>query len=453
MNMKLITSGLIAIMLLVGLASVVPTPTQAAPYITINPVSSVGVGEPLYIGGVTNLPDGFAIVITCKGPVELIPQIVYVENGAFNAAFDTTDALVGAYRVKADDGDGNTDEVIVDILTAVPATPTPIPQAPNAALVIEDARVGNTAIILIHHGGDTIVDAFTSGVSGWNNLIVKYNGADVVWSGNVILGGDSDNNFASGEQLKIIVPALASGDIISVVYVPLGVLMQRVKVAPMSIPTPTVPPVIATPTPIPYYYPTPTVPPVIATPTPIPYYYPTPTPIVTPTVKPTPTPTKAPIGKPQLTISQTTLREEPEVGEDVLITVTISNAGNGIVKNINLREHIPSSVSINFVDGANSAGNLITWSGDLYVGQTYSIMHSFRILEERNRAVPVKVTYEDESGKRYETSATIYISAKADRQTEEIPAPTPLIRGFEAVFAIAGLLAVAYLIRIIRRSP
>ena len=167
---------------------------------------------------------------------------------------------------------------------------------------------------------------------------------------------------------------------------------------------------------------------------------PTHTPIFTPT--PTPVPTKAPIGKPQLTISQTTLIEEPEVGEDTLITVTISNTGDGIAKNINLREHIPSSVSINYVDGANSAGNLVTWGGDLDVGQTYSIIHSFRILEEKNRAVPVKVTYEDEEGKRYETSATIYISAKA----EEIPEPTP-IPGFGAVFAIVGLLAVASLLR------
>jgi len=186
---------------------------------------------------------------------------------------------------------------------------------------------------------------------------------------------------------------------------------------------------------------------IISTPTPPPEVTPTPTP--TPTSTSTPIPTKAPIGKPQLTVSQTTLREEPEVGEDVLITVTISNTGDGIAKNINLREHIPSSVSVNYVDGANSAGNLITWSGDMDVGQTYSIIHSFRILEEKNRAVPVKVTYEDEKGKRYETSATIYISAK----DEETPAPTPLIPGFEAVFAIAGLLAVAYLIRIIRRSP
>lgn len=192
--------------------------------------------------------------------------------------------------------------------------------------------------------------------------------------------------------------------------------------------------------------PTPTI-----TPTPTPTISPSPThsPTITPTSivpTPTPTPTQAPIGKPQLTISQTTLIEEPEVGEDTLITVTIANTGNGIAKNINLREHIPSSVSINYVDGANSAGNLVTWSGDLDIGQTYSIIHSFRILEEKNRAVPVKVTYEDEDGKRYETSTTIYISAKA----EEMPTPAP-IPGFKAVFAIAGLLVVAYLLRRGRR--
>ncbi|MCK4332224.1 MAG: PGF-CTERM sorting domain-containing protein [Thermoplasmatales archaeon] len=301
-----------------------PTPTPATPYIMINPVSSVVVGEELNLGGITNLADGTPIVITLKGPVEIPPKTVYVGKGAFKAMLDTTGATPGTYTVKADDEDGHTDEAIMDILKAVAPTPTPTPMPPE---------------------------------------------------------------------------------------------------------------VTPTPTPIPTATPTPMQPP-----TPIPTSLPIATPIPTPTS--TPVATKAPIGNPQLTISQTTLREEPEVGEDVLITVTISNTGDKIAKSINLREHIPSSVSINYVDGANSAGNLITWSGDLYVGQTRSIMHSFRILEEKNRAVPVKVTYEDEGGKKYETSAAIYISAKA----EEIPAPI-LIPGFEVVFAIAGLLAVAYLIR------
>ena len=110
-----------------------------------------------------------------------------------------------------------------------------VAKAPNAALVVEDARVGNTNVTVIHHGGDTIVDAFTATPS-WKNLMVKHNGEDIGW-GNVTLGGDTDENFASGEQLEINVSGaaggalLASGDTITVVYIPTGDLLQRVKVA------------------------------------------------------------------------------------------------------------------------------------------------------------------------------------------------------------------------------
>ena len=110
-----------------------------------------------------------------------------------------------------------------------------VAKAPNSALVVEDARVGNTNVTVIHHGGDTIVDAFTNmtGAGGWKNLMVKHNGADIGWSAtNVTLGGDTNNNFASGEQLRVKVPStLASGDTITVVYTVTGDLMQRVKVA------------------------------------------------------------------------------------------------------------------------------------------------------------------------------------------------------------------------------
>ena len=112
-----------------------------------------------------------------------------------------------------------------------------VAKAPNSALVVEDARVGNTNVTVIHHGGDTIVDAFTvngTTVDGWKNLIVKHNGTDIgdtSWTGIVTLGGDTDANFASGEQLRIKVSELASGDTITVVYMVTGDLMQRVKVA------------------------------------------------------------------------------------------------------------------------------------------------------------------------------------------------------------------------------
>ena len=104
-------------------------------------------------------------------------------------------------------------------------------KTPNSAFDIEDARAGNYNITVVHGGGDTIDNAFTSGAAGWNNLMVKHNGVDIVWGGNVTAGGNGDADFASGEQLKIsVTTALVSGDAISVVYLPTGDVMQRVKV-------------------------------------------------------------------------------------------------------------------------------------------------------------------------------------------------------------------------------
>ena len=107
--------------------------------------------------------------------------------------------------------------------------------APNSALVIEDAQVPKTNVTIIHHGGDAITDAYEYKAdptnATWNNLKVKHNGKDITWKGNVTLGGDTDDNFESGEQLTIKVSALQSGDTISVVYTPSGDILQRVKVA------------------------------------------------------------------------------------------------------------------------------------------------------------------------------------------------------------------------------
>jgi PGF-CTERM protein len=94
--------------------------------VTLDPVATVGVGEPLVVTGTSNRKEGFAIVLTVKGPVELAPKTISLEaDGTFNATFDTTGAKEGTYTVKADDGDGHTDETTVNIGAAKPATPTP----------------------------------------------------------------------------------------------------------------------------------------------------------------------------------------------------------------------------------------------------------------------------------------------------------------------------------------
>ena len=97
--------------------------------VTLDTIADVAIGEPLAVAGTTNREDGHIILITVKGPVEITPKTVSVENGTFSATFDTTEAVVGTYTVMADDGDGHTDTVDVEILEEIVPTPTPAPTA------------------------------------------------------------------------------------------------------------------------------------------------------------------------------------------------------------------------------------------------------------------------------------------------------------------------------------
>jgi flagellin-like protein len=113
--------------------------------------------------------------------------------------------------------------------------------APSSSIVIENARADNTNITVLHHGGDTITDAF-SGTGAWKNIEVKVNGKSFLTDGNASLNADWDpsswgTNFAPGDELEINVSnaslsrALSSDDTIAVVYIPSGDIMQRVNVA------------------------------------------------------------------------------------------------------------------------------------------------------------------------------------------------------------------------------
>jgi uncharacterized repeat protein (TIGR01451 family) len=147
-------------------------------------------------------------------------------------------------------------------------------------------------------------------------------------------------------------------------------------------------------------------------------------PSFTPTSTPTPTSTKV---LPQLDIIHTTLLEEPQIGEEALVTVSIQNRGDCRAKNITLTESIPSSISVSSVAGASSSsGNLVIWSGELKPGEVHSITHTFKILEEKRIFFPAKATFKDEYGKRYEISTTIYVMAKESTPTPTLtPTSTP----------------------------
>lgn len=63
------------------------------------------IGDNLVVTGISNREENMVILVTCKGPVELTPQAVYIANGTWTATFDTSTAEWDVYIIKADDGD------------------------------------------------------------------------------------------------------------------------------------------------------------------------------------------------------------------------------------------------------------------------------------------------------------------------------------------------------------
>ena len=108
-----------------------------------------------------------------------------------------------------------------------------VKKAPNSAFIVENALVDATTICIVHHGGDSIADAFNGTPnSQFKNLKIKVNGIDRAYSGNVTgTIGDGDNHFESGEQILLTVSALSSGDSITMVFAPTNEVLQRVSVA------------------------------------------------------------------------------------------------------------------------------------------------------------------------------------------------------------------------------
>ena len=109
-------------------------------YIDLNPVETVAIGEPLNLTGVTNREPETLITISTfakpAGATDLPAVLAEVEwstkdEGVFSGTIDTTDAVPGTYTLEADDGDGNTDSITVEIVEEIVpiATPTPAPTA------------------------------------------------------------------------------------------------------------------------------------------------------------------------------------------------------------------------------------------------------------------------------------------------------------------------------------
>lgn len=110
--------------------------------------------------------------------------------------------------------------------------PPEMPKAPSTALVAEGAQIGSKKITLIHHGGDTIANAFKGEPPYWNSLEIKKNG--VIYTGTIKLNGAvlSAGNFAPGDELELFMKnELTKDDIITVIHVPSESLLMRLKMS------------------------------------------------------------------------------------------------------------------------------------------------------------------------------------------------------------------------------
>ena len=464
------------------------------PYIGFDNIEVVG--DQLIVTGKTNRARGTSITISLTGPAELpsvTPEVEWPtpDYGVFEATFDITDAIAGAYTIKANDGEGNTAEATIEIGQLVP---TSVPQgiirgnvydaemgSPIEGATVECFEVITTPIYppqppVITKKDEVISDS--SGYFEFKGLVVNQEGivGGSTYSYNITVKhreyetksktaylSDSEpqaylkfelqptiepnfkvtnlivspSEVKVGDTVTIIADVKNVGDATGTYTLKIsvnGAIIHTEEVALSPEETKSVK-----------------------------CYY---TPqsegsyevkadglrrefkAISLEITPTPTPT----GEPELSISQTTLKEEPEVGEEVLITVAILNKGKATAKNIHLEEHIPSSIAVNYVEGANKAGGLVYWNGELEPGEAHSITHTLRILEEKSRTIPVTVTYEDASGNKKYKTTEIYLTAEIEKEVAPTPSPLSNIPWLYIIILVAVVLVGLAIIVAVRRG-
>jgi len=99
------------------------------PFVTLNEIGDVRLGESIEVTGTTNRKVGTSIIVTVEGlednAVKLKPKFAKVEKdderfyNKFSVSFATATAKIGKYEVTVDDGDGHMDTTTVNIVPAV----------------------------------------------------------------------------------------------------------------------------------------------------------------------------------------------------------------------------------------------------------------------------------------------------------------------------------------------
>ena len=208
----------------------------------------------------------------------------------------------------------------------------------------------------------------------------------------------------------------------------------------------------STPTPSPTPSPSPT-------PTPTPEVTPTPTPVVTPTpttpVPTTPVPSEAAFRlapSVSLTSTKTTIKAK----EPAIFTLSMINP---LVNDVDLTVQsilkVSSGVHITATSFAASGSNQFTGTFKVRPGEENHITIQVTAEEVGPKVIESQIIYypgEDKSKfSQLQQTMSIYAEEESDPLISTTPTPAatseaPGVPGFEAIFVIAGLLAVAYLV-------
>ena len=139
------------------------------------------------------------------------------------------------------------------------------------------------------------------------------------------------------------------------------------------------------------------------------------------------------------------------VGEDIILDLSAVNLITNPNMTVQLILQVPSGMSVTSVEFIEGGGGQYTATYTVEPGNTRLIEVRIKANQAGNVFVRGDLCYyfaEDKSTAEYRTvTLPVTVGAAKTPVSNEIPVPRPIIPGFEAIFAIAALLAVVYLVR------
>ncbi len=159
-------------------------------------------------------------------------------------------------------------------------------------------------------------------------------------------------------------------------------------------------------------------------------------------------------GQVELTVNQGVSKEKVEVGEDVTVTLSLTNSGAAPTE-VSIVAVLPSGVTAtNPISGVRDAtGNMNVWSGKLEPTETRSLVFIVRANEQGHKTIFSTIKYTDGGIERKIQLTSEITATKPQPQNTNNPTP-PVpeknIPGFTSLALLMGL-GVGFLIERYRR--